>query len=101
MSGDECKGTFGTNTDGLTNRRDQGITGLNRKRLECFQSCPVATAQGESPSEPAALREDSRRFGPRKPMKAQQALNLNHREQRCFNLNRNGVCSAYFNARKR
>ena len=29
-----------------------------------------------SPSEPAALRKDSRRFGPRKPMKAWQALNL-------------------------
>ena len=24
----------------------------NRKRLACCQSCPVATAQGESPSEP-------------------------------------------------
>lgn len=41
----------------------------NRKRLACCQSCPVATAQGESPSEPDRL-EKKPTVGPRKAIKA-------------------------------
>ena len=47
----------------ITNRRDQGVTGfLNRKRLECFQSCPVATAQGEYTTGSAWTKADRLAF---------------------------------------